>query len=339
MGPSSVSLSKMTDSNSGGSISDLVTVHYLLSAAAAAAAAPDGPDVVRLSVRTRETLRRLELKGLEASGKTNDGFPSASGEAGEKEQAERENDGVSYFTYSSSSVSSTATNVESPTPTEVQCHRLFLDSPTALDSPSVSRLVETLLLCPNESDAFKSQQQQRQKVSINSWDSRIWIPAAKAGRKVSLLYEMSLRYPEAAREADEEEILAEFSNAKVRVQRQGAQEQQLEQTWTLNPIDDQSPAATSSPTIAALIRLLPDPTTQRIYIAKLLVHPSWRRKGLARTLLRHLMTTVHGFRGWTWCWTVFAENLPAVKLYLGLPGGGAKVEKVLWVVEGESSAK
>ncbi|KZO98694.1 hypothetical protein CALVIDRAFT_526099 [Calocera viscosa TUFC12733] len=81
--------------------------------------------------------------------------------------------------------------------------------------------------------------------------------------------------------------------------------------------------------IAGFVTFLVDDDTKRIYISSIEVFPSYRRRGLAKALMkRALESQKEGYTIWL---TVFAENMGAVAMYFGL---GFSIHRCLWVVGG-----
>ena len=81
--------------------------------------------------------------------------------------------------------------------------------------------------------------------------------------------------------------------------------------------------------VGGYIVALPDPKTGRVYISDLLVFPEYRRKGLGRALLHHVISRAKD-SGWQVCLTVFCSNEGARHMYVS---EGFKVERKLVVAQ------
>lgn len=75
--------------------------------------------------------------------------------------------------------------------------------------------------------------------------------------------------------------------------------------------------------VGGYIVALPDPQTGRIYISDLFIFPEYRRQGLGRTLLRHVLAGANNSKWQVWL-TVFCSNEGAREMYLA---EGFKVER------------
>ncbi|TGZ76602.1 hypothetical protein EX30DRAFT_344770 [Ascodesmis nigricans] len=247
--------------------------------------------------------------------------------------------GVAYFTHASPDTAHTI-------------HRVFLTSPNALDSSRIRSLIERLLVV-GEGD----------RVVVNSYDPRIRElrgvvnvgvgcdedgdgdeAREQGGRRrvrVHELVEMSLIPGGGAddvgngRESEGPESV--FHRAGVQIRRE---EVAGEIAFYLTPLPSSSSSSSSPSTIAAKLLLLPSPFAsaspppthrRKIYISALRVSPSHQRRGLATALLHYAMHRLPEFAGCEWVWTVFCENLPAIRLYQRI-GATRRKEGELWVV-------
>lgn len=182
-------------------------------------------------------------------------------------------------------------------------------------------------------------------LTISSFDKSIllWAHSSAVDRKsvnvsVDLLHEMKLQLPKAVpglaylpspwtvaglalekdgfRIEEDPEWFATFKPEEKSIVSCGG-----ERVWTVVEVETLRKAAFVSVLVAQ--------GGKRLYVSSLETFPDYRRKGLARALMRHVHE-LHAKEGGTECWlTVFCENWSALEMYHKL---GYRTNRCLWVV-------